>query len=98
MTLKRRKVEAALKRKGFEKGEGRHSYFIYHTRQGVKTSVWTMTSHGSSGADISDPLIALMARQCRISKKKFEQLVDCSLSQEEYEELLVEKNVIHVAK
>ena len=98
MTLKRRKVEAALERKGFEKGEGRHSYFTYYTLQGDKTSVWTMTSHGSSGADISDPLIALMVRQCRIPRTKFEQLVDCALSQEEYEELLAEKNAIRVAK
>ena len=92
MTLNRREVEQALERKGFVKQVKRHVFFIYHTHEeGLKTSVWTMTSHGNSGADIGGSLIAKMARQCRIKKVEFERLIDCSLSQEDYEKLLDER-------
>ena len=94
MTLKRRKVERALESKGFMRRQNRHTHFIYHTREDKKTRVWTMTSHGSSGADIGRPLIAEMARQCKIERAEFERLIDCSLSREAYENLLVKRKVI----
>lgn len=94
MVLNRRKVEQALESKGFMRRERAHVFFFYHTREGLKTSVWTMTSHGNSGADIGNPLIAAMARQCKISRGDFERLIDCSLSQKGYERLLIDKGVI----
>ena len=95
MVLKRQEVGQALEGKGFVRQEGRHVFFVYHTRERrLKTSVWTMMSHGNSGADISKSLSAKMARQCRINRAEFERLIDCSLSQEAYENLLVNKKVI----
>ena len=95
MTIKRRKVEQALASKGFMRRQKKHTHFIYHTREDeLKTSVRTMTSHGGSGADIGRPLITEMARQCKIERPEFERLIDCSLSQEDYEKLLVDKKVI----
>ena len=95
MTLKRGKVERALESKGFMRRPKKHIFFVYHTRKKeLKTSVWTMMSHGNSGADVSRSLSAKMARQCRINKTEFERLIDCSLSQEAYENLLVNKKVI----
>ena len=94
MPLKRREVEQALASKGFMRRENAHVFFIYHTRKGLKTSVRTMTSHGNSGADIDNRLIAAMARQCRISRIKFERLIDCSLSQKGYEKLLIDRGII----
>ena len=97
MPLKRREVEQALAGKGFVRREGRHAFFVYHThKRKLKTSVWTMMSHGNSGADISKSLSAKMARQCRINKAEFECLIDCSLSQKDYEELLVVRKIIVV--
>lgn len=95
MTLKRRVVESALERKGFTKiRDTKHSHFLYVTRDGLKTSVRTMISHGKTGADIGDSLVARMARQCRISRKEFENLVDCSLSREDYEDLLIAATIV----
>lgn len=70
MTFKRREVEQALQKKGFEKSKGKHkhSIFIYYTSEGKKTDVRTLTSHGSGGTDIGDPLLGRMASQCKISK------------------------------
>lgn len=95
MTLKRRNVEQALESKGFMRRQKKHTHFIYHTREEkLKTSVRTMMSHSSSGADIGRSLIAEMARQCKIERPEFERLIDCSLSQEDYEKLLVDRKVI----
>ena len=95
MTLKRGKVEQALESKGFMRQQKKHVFFVYHTHgKRLKTSVWTMTSHGNSGADINNRLIAAMARQCGISRIKFERLIDCSLSQKGYEKLLIDRGII----
>ena len=97
MTLKRGKVEQALESKGFMKQQKKHVFFVYHTHEErLKTSVWTMMSHGNSGVDIGKSLIAKMARQCRIEKVELERLIDCSLSQKDYETLLIKRKVIVV--
>ena len=61
---------------------------------GKKTPVRTKTSHGSSHRDIGSEIASRMARQCRLSSGDFERLVDCSLSQAEYEELLTRQQAI----
>ena len=95
MVFKRQEVGRALEGKGFVRQEGRHVFFFYHTRERkLKTSVWTMMSHGNSGADISKSLSAKMAKQCRINKAEFARLIDCSLSRKAYENLLVKRKVI----
>ena len=97
MVFKRQEVGQALEGKGFVRQEGRHVFFVYHTRERkLKTSVWTMMSHGNRGADISKSLSGKMAKQCRINKAEFKCLIDCSLSQENYEKLLVDRKVIVV--
>lgn len=85
---KRAVVESALDAKGFRRRERDHSYFVYYTEEGTKTPVRTKTSHGKGGADIPNNLIGLMAKQCKLRVTDFRALVDCSLSQAEYEALL----------
>lgn len=83
-TRKQREVEAALVKKGFRQKEGDHSFFTYHRASDEKkTAVFTKTSHGES--EIGAPLLGIMARQCRLSKGEFLDLVDCPLAQVEYE-------------
>lgn len=81
-------MESSLRAKGFRRRENDHSYFVYFTQEGTKTPVWTKTSHGKGGADIPNSLVGRMARQCKVSIADFRALVDCSLSQAEYEALL----------
>jgi hypothetical protein len=86
MPRKVRDVISGLKTKGFvEDREGHHIFLIYETLSGLKTDVRTRVSHQSSGGDIGDKLLAAMARQVRLSRRDFEQLVDCPLSRQEFE-------------
>jgi hypothetical protein len=81
----RRDVEAALEAKGFVRVEGDHHYFVYHTREGLKTRARTKTSHSPKIRDIADNLLGPMARQCLLTKPEFLRLVDCPMDRDEYE-------------
>lgn len=94
MILKRRKVQSALEKKGFIEKGGRHKHFVYHTLGGIKTSVWTMISHGKGNADIDDDLLRIMASQCRLKKADFEKLIECPLSRKDYERKLYENEIL----
>lgn len=91
MPLKRRKILQNLTKKGFtEKGDGDHIVLLFQ-HQGVKTIIRTKISRGSKYREISDKLIAQMARQCKIKKTEFIGLVECTVSEREYINLLDEK-------
>lgn len=92
MPRKQGDVEKILLCKGFQAGGGDHNYFIYHSKAGKKTIVRTMTSHG--GRDIDDNLLALMARQCKLSNKDFGLLVECPLSRDAYETKLISAGAV----
>ncbi|MDD1626938.1 MAG: type II toxin-antitoxin system HicA family toxin [Methylococcaceae bacterium] len=94
MPKDKRKVEEALLKKGFEDKEGDHHFFIYHTLQGKKSSIRTKTSHTPKMKEISDGILAQMAKQCRLNKQDFMNLIDCPLSREQYEARLIEKGGI----
>jgi len=85
---KRNIVENSLQRKGFVMSQSDHRRFVFYTRAGKKTGVWTKTSHGSSHREISSVNLGRMARQCRLSARDFERLIDCPLDREEYEAML----------
>lgn len=88
-TRDRKDVEAGLERKGFERDERHHHYFVYWTLDGKKTTIRTRTSHGSSHKTLGDPLLAQMAKQCGgLRKTEFLDLVDCPLSREGFERLI----------
>lgn len=56
----------------------------------------TKTSHGRGGKDIGGPLIKSMAEQCKLDMQKFKDLVECPLSREEYEDILVNEEHIRL--
>lgn len=85
-------VERALLNKGFRKKEGDHHFFIYHSKAGRKTAVFTKTSHGER--EISDHLLGKMAKQVRLSNREFDDLVDCPLSRDAYEVKLIGKGLV----
>lgn len=93
MQLQKSKVESALKKKGFEQGEGDHHYFVYLTLDGKKTTIKTKTSH-SKKKNLDSYLVAQMAKQCQLDKTQFLRLVDCPLDRESYEEILKDKGLI----
>jgi hypothetical protein len=81
-------VESALEKKGFERTEGDHHYFVYVRKDGKKTLAKTKTSHTRKMKDIPDSLLAQMARQVCLTKPEFLRLVDCPMSRDEYEQKL----------
>ncbi len=91
-------VEAALQKKGFTKDDGDHSYFVYHSSEGKKTSIFTKTSFGSSHKDIADHLVSQMARQIKLRTSDFKDLVSCTLDKEGYEKKLVEGGYLTLEK
>lgn len=94
MPLERRAVEAALEAKGFKRLDGDHAFFIYYAANGKKSPVRTKTSHGTGYRDLSDSLVAQMAKQCRITSRDFRDLVACPLSRGEYEAKLLEQGLV----
>lgn len=94
MTLDRRSIESALISKGFQKSQGDHTFLIYYDQQGKKAPVRTKLSHGTSHKTLGDSLVAVMAKQCRLSAKDFKELVACPLSRAAYEKKLVELGLV----
>ena len=94
MTVKRDKVQAALRKKGFQQTDGEHIFLVYYTVEGKKTPVRTMISRGSKHRDIGPNLVSRMARQCRLNTGDFRRLVNCPLSRSDYEKKLEELQAI----
>ena len=92
MPRKQSDVEKSLTSKGFKPRQGDHSYFNYYCSTGKKTAVFTKTSHGAR--EIDDHLLGRMARQCKLSRADFDQLIECPLDRAGYESKLVEQKAI----
>lgn len=92
MPLKVRDIEKNLMKKGFRKHDTHHRQFTYYTADGRKTDLLTRLSH--SHKEISDNLVALMARQVGLSTRDFRDLAQCPLDQAGYEEKLVSEGIL----
>ena len=93
-TRSKRKIEKALRKKGFVEQEGDHHFFIYYTCSGKLTGIFTKTSHSPHVKDISGELLSKMATQCKLSQVDFCRLVDCPLSRDSYETILKDNHEI----
>ncbi len=76
-----RDVISGLQRKGFRPKENDPT-FLHLWVDGKKTSIYTKVSHGEK--EIHDKLLATMARQVKLVKRQFLELVDCPLTLNEY--------------
>ena len=94
---KRDEVINALIRKGFVQSNNDHMKFHYTNQAGKRTQVWTKISRGIKHNEIGKPNLGRMATQCQLSNEDFGRLLDCPLSREEYEDMLVEAGVISKA-
>jgi hypothetical protein len=80
-------IEKAFEAKGMERDESHHHMFRKKI-DGVTTLV-SKVSH--DGGEIGDSLAKLMANQVCLQLKEFWQLVECTLSEEEWEALVAER-------
>lgn len=92
-TLKIADITKSLVVKGFEQQITHHEmfWFIYN---GKKTSIRTRVSHGEK--EIGDSLIGMMAKQVKLKRSEFEDLIACPLSKEQYETILLSKGEVKV--
>jgi hypothetical protein len=88
MPRKRDAVVGNLTAKGFKAVQGDHLFLVYHRQDGLKTPIRTKVSRGTNHRDISDPLLTQMAKQVRLPKRSFLELVDCTLDQAGYEQMV----------
>ena len=88
MVFNKKEVAQSLKGKGFFVESGDHDYYRYHTLSDKRTHIRTKISHGSKPNYINKNLESFMAEQCKLSTRDFRKLIDCSINQIEYEELI----------
>ncbi len=94
MPLDREDLRSALTRKGFVEDDRDHEYYFFH-RMGKKTSVFTKISRGSGKYKVyGDDLVLSVARQLSLTKKELMSFVECTLKEEPYAELLLERGRI----
>ena len=87
MPRRRRDVLRGLRRKGFTTKNRRHLTLTFFGTDGGETEIVTMVSHGSD-FDIGNRLLAEMARQLHLTRREFDELIDCGLSQDDYEAMM----------
>src|SRR5882762_6554182 len=85
MPRKRDQVVSSLTRKGFRQDNGDHIFLIYVRQDGKTSSKRTKVSRGSGHNEISDNLLGQMARQIGLTRKQLEELVDCPMTRQAYE-------------
>jgi DNA-binding transcriptional regulator YiaG len=94
MVLDKNKALKNLKKKGFSPANNKsvdHHYLeFYHNDVMI---LYTKISHGSK-KDIDSYLIKQMSEQCKLSKTEFAELVNCTLSEKGYIDILIEKGII----
>ena len=84
-----RDIDSALTRKGFEKTkDGDHYRYYLYDQQNGATLAQTKMSHGALRKTIGAPLLSQMARQLRLTKSQFLDLIDCTLDEDGYRNLL----------
>jgi hypothetical protein len=89
MPKNRKDIVSCLQKKGFRPADSsHHDRFVYHTMDGKVTKIRTYTSR--SGKDVDDNILSQMAKQCKLTNKKFLEFLECSLSQQEFEEAVKE--------
>lgn len=91
-TIPAREVAPALQRKVFLVQETHHTRFIYYTSDGRKSSIHTKISH--SHKEISTTNIKNMAEQCKLTTQQFVQMIACTISKEQYEQILIKGEYI----
>ena len=91
MQLARKDVLRSLTRKGFRREQRtKHTFFIYYDKDDKKAGISTFVSRGSGHKSLGDTLVQTMAQQCGLTQAQFVELVDCSMSRDDYDRLVAE--------
>ena len=95
MPRDRSDILSSLTSKGFELQQGKRDHdVLFLTHEGRVQPVYTKLSRGSKHKTVSDSLLGRMSRQLRISRKQFDELVDCPMTADDYHQVLRSNDVI----
>ncbi len=84
-----RVISDALRKKGFLRwSDGDHVRFCFLDSKGERTKIQTKISHGMGNSTVSADLISKMAKQLKLTTKQFLALIDCTLDETGYREIL----------
>jgi hypothetical protein len=86
-TIRATKVATVLEAKGMERDENHHHMF--RKQAGGVTTLVTRISHGAK--DIDDGLGRLMGKQLCLNLGEFRELIDCTLTEEMWDELVADR-------
>jgi len=87
--LTAREIDAALRKKGFQrKADGKHLHYFFVDVTGVKSGISTLISHGMGGSTLGSNLISQRARQLHLTKQQFLAFIDCHISEKEYQNIV----------
>lgn len=94
MQIERRKIESSLVSKGFVKDDTHHKYF-YHEYQGLRTGLYTYTSHGSKYKTYGMPLLKRMKKELKLDAiKQAIDLFECPMTKHGYNQILKDKGLL----
>ena len=92
-----RNIDAALRKKGFVRSiDSDHIVYRFFSID-EELLARTKMSHGMMGSSISVHLISVMARQLHLTKSRFLELIDCSLDEDGYREILEKTDASEIA-
>ncbi|ADG05631.1 conserved hypothetical protein [Kyrpidia tusciae DSM 2912] len=91
MIFKAKDIRSSLEKKGFHRKYTDHEYFIFYF-QGKKTSIRTKLSLGIK--EVGDAILNRMAQQLHLSRKDFNNLIQCPLTYDHYIAILKEKGIL----
>lgn len=96
MQRTRQQIMSSLGKKGFTETDSYrdHYYFMYYTQSGKKTRIITKLSRGTHYKSIGNSLLNMMAKECKLNKNDFMDLIDCPLSRADYEKKLIGKECV----
>jgi len=79
--LKGNKAHHAFLKKGFKDERGRRDIFYYYYFNGKKSHIFTKMSHNPG--DLDEWLISNMAKQLKLEKNDFVEVVKCSIDKDD---------------
>lgn len=90
--MKFKEISKSLKKKGFTENKTHHKYFIYGNKK--KSGLYTFISHGHQSEECSNDLKRQIAQQLSLSIPQFNELINCTLDEQGYVEIVKSKGVL----
>lgn len=95
MKVERKIIDKNLPKKGFTKTEEGHHIYFHHHFNGKATGAYTYISHSRKISDYSGRLLTDVRKQLELdSNKDVCDLVNCPMSEEEYNKILKQKGLL----